>query len=139
MAQTYTVSDLNLADPTSSNWALAWARFIAKDTPINSMWPEYSITDEEWTALLDITAVAFDSNYDVVKETYYFPVEAVITKVVSDPTFAQSISEDGYSTTYRDPAVITTFLRATYGAKLAQYYPTHLHLDRFTLSLNPRF
>lgn len=139
MPQTYTESDLNLNDPTSSNWALAWVRFIAKDTPINSVWPEYTISDAEWTALLNLTAVKYDSDGDGTKETYYLPVEAVITKIVSDPTFAQSVSEDGYSTTYRDPAVLTTFLRATYAAKMASLYPTGLDLGNYTLSLNPRF
>ena len=137
--KTYNTSDLNLGDPTSIDWALAWVRFIAKDTPVNSTWHSYSIDDDEWLALLNITAIQFDSNNDGTKEKYYVPVEAVITKIVADPMFAQSVSEDGYSASYRDPAVISTFLRATYSVKMASLYPSNLNMDGITLSLNPRF
>lgn len=115
--KTYVIDDLELRDPTSIDWALAFARFLARETPVNSVFPAHSLEDEEWVAMLETTARAQGGI------SYYLPHEAVAVKILTDPTYALSVTEEGYSGTFRSPEALAAYLRTEYGRNFADLYP----------------
>lgn len=125
--KSYNIQDLNVSDATSPDWALAWARFLARETPSNGVFPVFALEDEEWLGLLGLTAKKADGL------TYYFPWEAVAFKLLSDSTYATSVNEDGYGSTFRSPEEVAFHVRSFAGGKESLYPSGTL------LSVSPRF
>lgn len=118
--KTFDDSKLIEADSTSQDWALAWFRVITRDKPTNGVYPIYSLTDSEIIGYLNITASYLGS------EKHYLPFEAVAVKIETDPTYALSISWEGFSETRRNPLEIAQSLRKTYRNLLGKCYPVGL-------------
>lgn len=98
----YDPTKLALADATSAVWALAWARFMLKDTSTTEVY-----SDTELTAVL--AATAFTAEDDTV---YYRPHVAAANLVKSDPDRALSEGLLGASITNRDPGAVARAIRA---------------------------
>ena len=98
----YDQSKLALADATSAVWALAWARFMLKDTGDTEVY-----SDTELLAFL--TATAFTSEDD---DVYYRPHVVAAALVKSDPDRALSEGLLGASITNRDPGAVARAIRA---------------------------
>lgn len=96
----YDSGDLNPNDTTSSDWALAWTRFLLRDT---STTPAFA--DAELTAVLESTAFEHET------VTYYRPHAAAASLVESDPDRATSESILGVSSTTRSPTAIANAIR----------------------------
>ena len=94
MARTYTEGDLAgfKADPTDADAALAWARFLSKDTGTS----EGENSDAEWNALLA-------KNTEVINSTtYYRPHLTVKEWILSQWNRGESESNRLGSIKYRD-------------------------------------
>lgn len=129
--QSYDISSLTPNDPTSKDWALAWCRLLAKDVPTNDVYPAHSLQDEEWIALLEVTATEDDEG-----TIYYRPWKSVAMKLSTDPTYALSVTEDGYSGTFRNPQELISHLENV-GNTFSSLYPDEVQTVNF--SLTPRF
>ena len=94
MARTYTEGDLAgfEADPTDADGALAWVRFLSKDTGAN----EGEHSDAEWNALLAKNDITIDGN------TYFRPHVTVREWILSQWNRGESESNRLGSITYRD-------------------------------------
>lgn len=92
--RTYSAQLLLPHDPTSSTWALMWARRFAGDVP---PWRPGSLDDEEWQGWLAATAITYNGT------TYYRPHEAAARAIESDPNRLLSLSLAGVSQQYRNP------------------------------------
>ena len=97
----YTAANLTPHDTTDLDWALAWVRFVMRDT---SALEQY--TDAEYTAVLG--AHAFVEN----AVTYYRPHVAAAALVASDPERAISEALLGANLTHRDPSAIALAIRS---------------------------
>lgn len=87
----YDPGNLQPSDPTDAAWALAWVRFLTRDTAVT---PERA--DAELTALLTATAWVHDGS------TYYRPHWAAATLVEGDPDRPDAESTLGASVTNRN-------------------------------------
>jgi hypothetical protein len=97
----YDQSVLADADATDLAWAIAWTRFLLKDT---SSTETYS--DTELTAV--IKATAFTAEDDTI---YYRPHVAAANLIRSDPDRALSEGLLGASITNRDPVSVARSIR----------------------------
>lgn len=108
MAKTYNITDLSLADPTSSAWALAWARRFAADVPnAAGAWPDHSLDDAEWSAYLEATALKDSTG----TTTYYRPHEAAALAIESNPLWLDRLSIAGVTQTFRSASEAASAIR----------------------------
>jgi hypothetical protein len=117
MAKTYDTTDLTLSAPSSLAWGLAWYRFLSNDKPVNAVYPQYSLDDEEVEGLLEITALRVDG------QKYYLPHEALIMRITTDPTYAVQVSEESYSQTFLSPQKLAENIRGAAALHLKGEYP----------------
>ena len=96
----YDPLDLTPNDTTDGTWALAWTRFLLRDT---SATPAFA--DAELNAVLESTAFEHET------VTHYRPHVAAATLIESDPDRATSESILGVSTTTRSPTAIASAIR----------------------------
>jgi hypothetical protein len=99
----YDQSVLAAADATDLAWAIAWTRFLLKDTSTTETY-----SDTELTAV--IKAAAFTAEDDTI---YYRPHVAAANLVRSDPDRALSEGLLGASITNRDPASVARSIRTS--------------------------
>ena len=88
----YNPDDLSLSDPTSVEWAVAWARFLLGDRTEPEQW-----TDAELQAMLASTAFQHNGT------AYHRPHHAAAALLESDPTRPLSESLMSASVQHRDP------------------------------------
>lgn len=131
--KTYDIQELASKDATSLTWGLAWCRLLAKETPSDGVFPVFSLEDEEWNALLGATSV---SSRDTI---YFLPWEAVALKLLTDPSYALSVTEEGYSQAFRSPEEIANHLRGVVASTLAGLYPPEMSSSMGSMVLVPRF
>lgn len=120
MAQTYDETQLWLGDATSENWAIAWFRFLTNDKPKGTVWPHFSLSDDEISGLLTITQKSLNG-FD-----YYFPFEAVALRISTNPEYAVSVSEDGYSAAFNTSAELVKHIKTQAYRHTAHLYPEAL-------------
>src|SRR6056297_1294851 len=135
MAQSYDTSILDIGTPQDIVWARNWYRFLSGDKPINDVYPEFSLQDEEIDALLWATRGAY------LGIEYYLPQEALVAKILSDPGYASQVSEEGYSATFRDAQEFARAFRSTANRHFGWLYPEQIQskLATPTWKLHPRF
>ena len=98
----YAPANLIPHDPTSRDWALAWARRFAGDVP---PWRPGSLEDEEWLGWLQATALVIGD------ATYYRPHEAAARAIESDPNRLQELAIMGAMQRMRDPLQVARAIR----------------------------
>lgn len=133
--KTYDVNNLVNGSPRDESWGISWYRFLAGDKPVNSVYPAFSLDDEEIQGLLYLTSKVSDGS------RYYFPQEALIMKILSDPSYAVQISEESYSTTFVSPDKLAEQIRSVASRHLTGFYPDDLSgsLGLASTRLTPRF
>jgi hypothetical protein len=99
----YTAADLTDAALSDASQAIAWARFIVRDTE-----EPYTYHDVELMALLNGTAVRYEA------ATFYRPHYVAATLIRTDPDRAISESIDNASKTKPDPDVIADRIMRAY-------------------------
>lgn len=102
MSSSYDPSDLQGTDPTSEAWALAWARFLLRDTVV-----PFAYEDAEVEAVLTSTAFTHSGS------TYYRPHVAAAALVESDPDRPISESLLSASVTHRSGGSIARGIRTS--------------------------
>jgi hypothetical protein len=131
--KSYDSDYLSQNDPTSLDWGINVYRFFAKDIPQGGVYPEHSLEDEEISGLLEITSKTVNG----VK--YYLPFEALATNILTNPSYAISVSEDGYSSSFSSAADLARQIRTEAVRIFSQYYPAELRLGVPRFIGNPRF
>lgn len=114
MARTYTEANLASPDTTSTDWALAFVRFVLRDTPNDaSTFPEYSMTDAEISAALEVDAITDKVSLGGDGSVYYPAHRTAARLLRTNPQYAERISVAGYTET-RTPAsqLATRIVRA---------------------------
>ena len=97
----YDSTRLRPHDPTSLEWAVAWTRFLLRDTSTTPLF-----NDTELVALLDATA------FVVAGVPYYRPQVTTAHLIAGDPDRALSESLLGVNITTRDPTSVARSIRA---------------------------
>lgn len=137
MAKTYEPETLALGSPNQIEWGLAWYRFLSGDKPsditANEVYPQYSLTDEEIEGLLTITSVVFDGS------SYYVPHEALVMKIMTDPTYAVQVSEESYSQTFVSPHKLAENIRGLAQRHLEKLYPGDVVFGFINIGMTPGF
>lgn len=135
MAQTYEPELLAAGTPESLGWAIAWYRFLAGDKPVNDVYPQFSLDDDEIEGLLRITSIQSGG------VRYYLPHEALASKILSDPSYAVQISEESYSQTFVTPNKVAENIRSIAERHFSGLYPSDVasRLGFNLLRLTPRF
>ncbi|WP_027480532.1 hypothetical protein [Deinococcus pimensis] len=118
MTRSYDGADLSPISPDDDSFARAWVRFWTRDLPqvqnglpgTNQVeaWPQFSLTDEELDAALQLDAVESPDG-----AVYYRPHFTAARLYLGNPQLWRTRSVDGTSETRRDPNEIV-------GAWLAQ-------------------
>ena len=86
MARTYSTTNLALNDPTSADWALAYARFALRDKPNDAnTYPFSSLEDEELNALLEATKITDTTDNGGDGTAYYVPHLMAADLIEGDP------------------------------------------------------
>jgi hypothetical protein len=131
----YQEEKLWVEDATSEDWAIAWFRFLTNDKPSGEVWPHFSLSDDEISGLLTATSQTY-GQYE-----YYFPFEAVALRLLSNPEYATSVSEDGYSAAFATAAELVKHMRTVAIRHTKKLYPEALHiavgLERYTFLFRP--
>lgn len=112
MASTYTIANLDPADPDGVAWALAWARFLLRDKPNEgSAFPPGSLDDDEITANLNADRVQ-DTTAGGGDGTLYFrPHVTAARLIVSNPNWLSRWAAAGVSEEYRDAEGVARAIR----------------------------
>jgi hypothetical protein len=133
--KTYNTNTLVDGSPRDDSWGLSWYRFLSGDKPVNDVYPAFSLEDEEIQGLLYLTSKVSDGS------RYYFPQEALIMKILSDPGYAIQISEESYSTTFVSPEKLAEQIRSVASRHLTGFYPPELSgsLGLSSARFTPRF
>lgn len=129
----YEIERLADSQPTSVEWGLVWCRMLAKETPSDGVFPAFSIEDEEWSGLLLATSK------EVAGVRYYLPWEAVAVKLLTDPTWAMNVTEEGYSQAFRSPEDIANHLRGVVANSMSSLYPAEIASTMGSFVLTARF
>lgn len=101
----YNPAKLDAVDVTDVEWALAWTRFLLRDTGDTEVY-----SDAEAFAIIKATAWAY-TNPSGVTVTYYRPHQAAASLIESDPDRAIQESILGVSTTVRTPGSAAASIR----------------------------
>lgn len=120
MDKTYDTTNLGLGTPNSLAWGLAWYRFLSNDKPVNEVYPQYSLEDEEIEGLLEVTSLRVDGL------KYYLPHEALVMRITTDPTYAVQVSEESYSQTFLSPQKLAENIRGSAALHLRNEYPEEI-------------
>lgn len=136
--RTYTPAALVGIDVTDQTFALTWVRTLLRDMPEvetggipgqptrprEATWPEFSRTDTQILAALELDAVRDATVTPVVK--YYRPHVTAARLYLGDPALWRSRAVDGSSESRRDSLEIIGAWLAQ-GAALDGMIPAHLH------------
>ena len=98
----YIEVNLSPHEPTEEPWALAWCRFLVRDTSDTELY-----SDAELLATLEAHAFTASNG-----STYYRPHVAAASLIVSDPDRALSESLLGSSFQHRHPGDLAKDVRA---------------------------
>lgn len=104
--RTYDPTKLVLNDPTNLQWALNWARFLSKDMPNQGGdYPLDSLTDAEWTGLLEVTAHTSGTT------RYYRPHQAAAMELDTNPYRVSREELEGNSQEFRRIEEVTAAIQ----------------------------
>ena len=103
----YDSSNLSPTDLTGLDWAIAWTRFLLKDTDADNE----LFSDTELQAVIE--AMRFDVEEDGVTTSYYRPHVAAAHLITTDPDRAVTESLLGSSVTTQSPGSVARAIRAS--------------------------